>query len=63
MHEFMRRWIDGHGMLDVDGAITLYDGNIVPRSAGEFDIGIDAEGELGTSVGVTMDTKTDGGGE
>jgi len=32
-------------------------------SAGEFDIGIDAEGELGTSVGVTMDTKTDGGGE
>jgi len=33
------------------------------RSAGEFDIGIDAEGELGASVWMTVDTKTDSRGE
>jgi len=33
-------------------------------STGEFNnVGIDVDGELGTSVGVTMDTNTDGGGE
>jgi hypothetical protein len=32
-------------------------------SAGEFNVGEDAKGKLGTGVGVRVDTETNGGGE